>query len=79
VLQVGKDGGAAATAVRADSNAKIPGLEMAAQRCAQRLRFSPARTADGAAVSASSVVKLTFSNHYTATLPRLTNARHGAI
>lgn len=79
VLQVGKDGSALPTSVRAESNAQVPGLELAAQRCAQRLRFLPARAPDGSAVTAASVIKLTFSNHYTATLPRVSKRRHGAI
>jgi outer membrane biosynthesis protein TonB len=79
VLSVATDGTAAPTSVSSESGAKLPGLAQAAQRCAQRLRFSPARSKDGAAIAASSVVKLTFSNHYTATLPPLTKPRHGRI
>lgn len=80
VLRVAKDGSASTTAVRADSRAHIPGLESAAQRCAQRLRFAPARSEDGSAVVSSSIVKLTFSNHYTANLSaRATSPRRNSI
>lgn len=84
VLQVATDGTASPTAVRAVSGQHLPELTVAAQRCAQRLRFLPARSANGQLVVASSTVKLTFSNHPSPRLPGFARAastarRRGAI
>lgn len=83
VLQVGTDGTASPTAVRSVAGQPVPELKAAAQRCAQRLRFLPARSASGQLVVASSIVKLTFSNHPSPRLPGLhaggTRRRQGAI
>lgn len=84
VLQVATDGTASPTAVRAASGHPAPGLTAAAQRCAQRLRFLPARSASGQLMVASSVVKLTFGNRLAPNLRGIVNStrttrRQGAI
>lgn len=79
VLQVAKDGSASTTAVRADSPAVLPGLTKAAHECARRLRFAPARAANGERVVAPSMVRLTISKHYSAHAPRPVRSREGHI
>ncbi len=79
VLQVDKDGSASTTAVRADSPATLPGLTRAAHECARRLRFAPARTANGERVAAPSMVRLTISKHYSAHAPHARGKRDGHI
>jgi hypothetical protein len=79
VLQVDKDGSASTTAVRADSPATLPGLTKAAHECARRLRFAPARAANGERVAAPSMVRLTISKHYSAHAPHARGKRDGHI
>jgi hypothetical protein len=77
VLSVNPDGTALATSVRTSSATSRAALEHAANVCARRLRFEPARSADGAVVAASSIVSLTISKR--PSFAAQGTRRHGAI
>lgn len=79
VVRVGTDGVAAPTEVRTDGHGDSRRLSRAAQECTKRLRFSPARNARGEQVTASSVLRLTISNHYSAHVPAAPARREGHI
>jgi hypothetical protein len=79
VVRVGTDGAAAPTDVRAEGHGDTRRLNRAALECTRRLRFSPARNARGEQVTASSVLRLTISNHYSAHAPVVPVRREGHI
>lgn len=61
VLAVDAKGNAMPTKIRAASSTPHDALQSAAWQCARRLRFDPARSVDGSAVAATSIVSLTVS------------------
>lgn len=79
VVRVGTDGAAAPTDVRAEGHGDTRRLNRAALECTRRLRFSPARNARGEQVTASSVLRLTISSHYSAHAPVIPVRREGRI